>query len=173
MFFFSSSDLMDQEASVAYTRWKRWAMFSVGRPSPAPRSIRDPNLSPSATSKWVPPTIKQLSTDSLGEIRSKKSYCSFLSKWEFFIKMRAALLAPILPRVMEEGESKKAALILMKNSHFDRTLRSCASWQKFGGRTERMSTNRKQALSIFLTSKAEAVYNFSWIHLCILVILPN
>ena len=24
---------------------------------------------------------------------------------------------------MEEGESKKAALILMKNSHFDRTLR--------------------------------------------------
>ena len=37
--------------------------------------------------------------------------------------MRAALLAPILPRVMEEGESKKAALVLMKNSHFDRTLR--------------------------------------------------
>ena len=39
------------------------------------------------------------------------------------MKMRAALLAPVLPRVMEEGESKKAALILMKNSHFDRTLR--------------------------------------------------
>ena len=39
------------------------------------------------------------------------------------IKMRASLLAPILPRVMEEGEKKKAALILMKNSHFDRTLR--------------------------------------------------
>ena len=43
------------------------------------------------------------------------------------IKMRvfhqnAALLAPILPRDMEEGESKKAALILMKNSHFDGTL---------------------------------------------------
>ena len=37
--------------------------------------------------------------------------------------MRAAFLAPILPQVMEEGESKKAALILMKNSHFDRTLR--------------------------------------------------
>ena len=48
------------------------------------------------------------------------NYCSVLSKWEFFIKMRAALL---LPRVMEEGESKKAALIFMKNSHFDRTLR--------------------------------------------------
>ena len=31
--------------------------------------------------------------------------------------MRVALLAPILPRVMQ------AALILMKNSHFDRTLR--------------------------------------------------
>ena len=37
--------------------------------------------------------------------------------------MRAALLAPILPPVMKEGESKQAALILMKNSHFDRTLR--------------------------------------------------
>ena len=36
--------------------------------------------------------------------------------------MRAALLAPILPIVMKEGDSKKAALILMKNSHFDRTL---------------------------------------------------
>ena len=33
------------------------------------------------------------------------------------------MLAPIFPRVMEEGESKKAALILMKNSRFDRTLR--------------------------------------------------
>ena len=40
------------------------------------------------------------------------------------LHQRAALLVPpILPRVMEEGESKKAALILMKNSHFDRTLR--------------------------------------------------
>ena len=28
--------------------------------------------------------------------------------------MRATFLAPILPRVMEEGESKKTALILMK-----------------------------------------------------------
>ena len=35
--------------------------------------------------------------------------------------MRAASLAPILPQVMEEGERKKAALILMKNYHFDRT----------------------------------------------------
>ena len=32
--------------------------------------------------------------------------CVVLSKWEFFIKMRAALLAPILPWVMKEGESK-------------------------------------------------------------------
>ena len=37
----------------------------------------------------------------------------------FSIKMRAALLAPILPRVMKEGESKKAAFILMRNSHCD------------------------------------------------------
>ena len=51
-------------------------------------------------------------------------FCGVLSKWQvFFIKMRAAFLAPILPWVMKEGESKKAALILMKNSPFDRTLR--------------------------------------------------
>ena len=50
------------------------------------------------------------------------------------IKMRAAFLAPTLHQVMKEGESKQAALILMKNSYFDRTLRYCillfyASWQ--------------------------------------------
>ena len=39
------------------------------------------------------------------------------------VMVRAAFLAILLPRVMKEGESKKAALILMKNSHFDRTLR--------------------------------------------------
>ena len=31
---------------------------------------------------------------------------SVISKWEFFIKKRAALLAPVPPRVMKEGESK-------------------------------------------------------------------
>ena len=41
------------------------------------------------------------------------TYCGVLSKWECFIKMRAAFLAPILPWVMKEGESKKAALILI------------------------------------------------------------
>ena len=40
-----------------------------------------------------------------------------------FHQMRAAFLAPILPRVMKEQEIKKADLISMKNSHFDRTLR--------------------------------------------------
>ena len=44
-----------------------------------------------------------------------------LSKWECFIKIRAPFPAHILPWVMKEGESKKAALILMKNSHCDRT----------------------------------------------------
>ena len=58
------------------------------------------------------------------------------SKWEWFIKLRAAFLAPILLWVMNEGISKKAALILMKHSHFDRTpqllvVRStrCAVWR--------------------------------------------
>ena len=35
--------------------------------------------------------------------------------------MRVALLALILPRVMKKGESKKAALILMKNSFWQDT----------------------------------------------------
>ena len=40
-------------------------------------------------------------------------YCGVLSKWECFIKMRAAFNAAILPWVMKERESKKAALILI------------------------------------------------------------
>ena len=43
-------------------------------------------------------------------------YCGVLSKWEFFIKMRAAFLASILPQVMKEGESKEGS------SHFDEKL---------------------------------------------------
>ena len=39
------------------------------------------------------------------------SYSGILSKWECFIKMRAAFLAPILPQVMKEG-----------SSHFDEIL---------------------------------------------------
>ena len=37
-------------------------------------------------------------------------------------KMRAANVAPLLPRFMKEGERKKAALILMKHSQFEKTL---------------------------------------------------
>ena len=44
------------------------------------------------------------------------TYCGVLSKWEFFIKMRAAFLASILLWVMKEGESKEG------NSHFDEKL---------------------------------------------------
>ena len=49
-------------------------------------------------------------------------YRSFLSKWEFFIKMRAAFL--LSPSSITRGKmgASTAALILMKNSHFDRTL---------------------------------------------------
>ena len=35
------------------------------------------------------------------------------------MRVASCLPCPILPWVMKEGESKKAALILMKNSHFD------------------------------------------------------
>ena len=62
-----------------------------------------------------------LSNSSLSLIQHSPTVVSYQN--EFFIKMRAALLAPILPRVLKEGESQKADLILMKNCHFDRTLR--------------------------------------------------
>ena len=54
-------------------------------------------------------------------------YRSVLSKWEFFIKTRAVyLLSPYFITRARMGASK-AALILMKNSHFDRTLQYEAS----------------------------------------------
>ena len=49
-------------------------------------------------------------------LQNYSMYCGVLSKWEFFIKMKAALLASILPRVMKEGESKEGS------SHFDEKL---------------------------------------------------
>ena len=50
------------------------------------------------------------------------TYRSVLSKWEFFIKMRAAFL--LSPSSITWGRmgASKAALISMKNSHFDRIL---------------------------------------------------
>ena len=49
------------------------------------------------------------------------SYPDVLSKWEFFIKIRAAFL--LSPSFITQGwiGARKAALILMKHSHFDRT----------------------------------------------------
>ena len=54
--------------------------------------------------------------------QQQRTYRSVLSKWEFFIKMRAAYL--LSPSFITRGRmgASKAALILMKNSHFDRTL---------------------------------------------------
>ena len=49
-------------------------------------------------------------------MKNTTTYCGVLSKGEFFIKMRAALLASILPRVMKKGESKEGS------SYFDSTL---------------------------------------------------
>ena len=50
-------------------------------------------------------------------------YRSVLSKLEFFIKMKTAYL--LSPSFITRGRvgACKAALILMKSSHFDRTLR--------------------------------------------------
>ena len=59
----------------------------------------------------VAPSIMEAS-----QIQFTVSYCGLPSKWEFFIKMRAAFPASILPRVMQEGESKEGS------SHFDEKL---------------------------------------------------
>ena len=63
-----------------------------------------------------------------GSCRAKHGvyYRSVLSKWEFFIKMRAAFL--LYPSFITQGRmgASKAALILMKNSRFDRTLQYTA-----------------------------------------------
>ena len=58
------------------------------------------------------------------------TYRSVLSKWEFFIKLRAAYL--LSPSFITQGRmgASKAALILMKNSHFDRTLQYTAVFFK-------------------------------------------
>ena len=69
--------------------------------------------------------------------------------------MRAALLARILPRVMKEGESKEAALILMKNSHFDCSLQSVLSTCKGG--TEQSSHRSDIAVSSATQARSHPV----------------
>ena len=66
--------------------------------------------------------------------RADKSYCSVLKKWELFIKMRASYLQPSSLHYSffwrKEG-AKQAALILMKNCHFNRTQKypqKCGFW---------------------------------------------
>ena len=56
----------------------------------------------------------------------KTSYTVVSYQNEFFIKMRAAYL--LSPSSITQGRmgASKAALILMKNSHFDRTLQYIA-----------------------------------------------
>ena len=51
-------------------------------------------------------------------------YRSVLSNWKFFIKMRAAFLALSFLHNSTRGRiaARRAALILMKNSHFDEKL---------------------------------------------------
>ena len=49
------------------------------------------------------------------------NYRSVLSKWEFFIKMSAACLLSSSFITWGRMRARKAALILMKNNHFDRT----------------------------------------------------
>ena len=47
---------------------------------------------------------------SLIALQIRNVYRSVPSKWDFFIKMRAAFLAPILPWVMKEGERARRQL---------------------------------------------------------------
>ena len=65
--------------------------------------------------------ILEAKKDQLKKSKMCFTYRSVLSKWEFFIKMRAACL--LSPSFITQGRmgAREAALILMKNSHFDRT----------------------------------------------------
>ena len=77
-------------------------------------------LCPKVTSKWQSvgtwKLASQVSAYFQLAVFFMSNYCVVQSKWEFFIKMRAALLASILPRVMKKGESKEGS------SYFDSTL---------------------------------------------------
>ena len=62
-------------------------------------------------------------------------YCGVLSKWEFSAKWELPLLPPSFLELWRNERARKAALILMKNSQFDRTLRykfDHANWKKVG-----------------------------------------
>ena len=77
----------------------------------------------SATFVWSRPRIRTF--HSILEKKCSQSldkYRIVPSKWEFFIKMRATFL--LSPSFITNGRmgASKAALILMKNSYFDRTL---------------------------------------------------
>ena len=73
------------------------------------------SLGKTHVSSWLTLLVKHMS------VCCSFSYPSVLSKLEFFIKMRAACL--LSPSFITQGRmgARKAALILMKNSHFDRT----------------------------------------------------
>ena len=76
--------------------------------------------------------------------------------------MRAALLTHILPWVMEEGESKKAAFILMENSHFDRTPRYTRP-ERSSGQDE-----KEHSVKYFLQCEATLFSKRTWA--CLLLI---
>ena len=75
-------------------------------------------------------------------------YRSDLTKWEYFIKMRAAYL--LSPSFITRGRmgASKAALILMKNSHFDRTLQYLQSLLFFTERSSRLILKMAQSPEI-------------------------
>ena len=56
------------------------------------------------------------------QTRPRAWYRSVLSKWQFFIKMRATYLLSSSFITRGRMGASKAALILIKKSHFDRTL---------------------------------------------------
>ena len=75
--------------------------------------------------------------------------------------MKAAFHAPILPLVMKEGESKKADLILMKHSHFDRTLRLRYSFRNLCFKLASSHPARRFPNSCRLRGKLTWINNFS------------
>ena len=80
---------------------------SAGSYRVCPGCPQQPNLQETKTQAELLLKLQTTAAQQAQETLKGKTYCGALSNWECFIKMRAAYLAPILPWVMKEGESKR------------------------------------------------------------------
>ena len=78
-------------------------------------------------------------------------------------KRELPFLPPVLPWVMKEGDSKKAAFILMKNCHFDRALRYLLGREKMMKATFSLQSNAKRDC---WPTKVETISNICVSNIC-------